>query len=291
VDFPGAPPIVMDAPGVSSGDVPLCGIPGAFARQVEALPDTIPGAGKIGMLQHTGHALLFEVPSVARYRISGGNLIEFAPARDADAGAVELFLHNSARGYLLHQRGELPLASTTLISPDFTGVAICGPSAFGKSTLAAALGRRGWKLLADGVTRVTGNAMAASAWPSDTHLGLWRDACVRLQVNLHGAVLARKGLQKFLVPMPATTEPFALAAIIGLRITPEARLVAVPPSGAPAMILEQSFRHRQLVGLGFGASHAGAVQAVAPHCRCFWLDGARRADVSTLADLVESATR
>jgi len=270
-------------------DVPLRGIPGAFARQVEAL--SVPNAGSTGVLQHTSDGLFFEVPSVARYRISGGHLLEFAPAPQVDPGAVELFLHNSARGYLLHQRGELPLAATTLLSPEFKGVAVCGPSAFGKSTLAAVLCRRGWKLVADGVTRVTGNGIAATAWPSDTYLGLWRDACARARLNLNGVPLARKGLQKFLVPVPAAGEPCCLTTIIGLRITPGEGLVSVPRSDRSAMISEQSFRHSQIAALGFAASHARAVLAVAAGSRCFWLEGARRADVGALADLVESATR
>lgn len=285
----GALAILTCASTMPTGDVPLRGIPGAFARPVDTLPEDAPG--KTGVLQHRPNGLFFEVPSVARYRISGGNLIEFAPAPEADPRAVELFLHNSARGYLVHQRGELPLAAATLLSPRLKGVAICGPSAFGKSTLAAALCRRGWKLVADGITRVTGNGITATAWPADAHLGLWKDACKRLRVNLDRAVMVRGELLKFFVPVPSAEAPLALTAIIGLRMIPGARLAAVLPSDRSAMISEMSFRHQQIAALGFAAGHARAVTAVAAGCRCFWLDGARRADVQALADLVESATQ
>ena len=88
-----------------------------------------------------------------------------------------MILHTSARAALIQERGELALEATTLAAPGGRAVALCGFSGLGKSTIAAALSRRGWLLLADGVTRVTWDGTTATAWPSHGVLKLWWNAC------------------------------------------------------------------------------------------------------------------
>jgi hypothetical protein len=169
---------------------PMPGIPGAVIRQIDHLPETLANAVEADeYVQVRLGALLLNVPGVGRFLARNGSLIEYAPDADADRGKVALFLHGSARGALIHQRGELPLHAATLGPPGReTAVAICGKSGAGKSTLAAELSRRGWILVADDTTRVTQDAANILAWPSRDSIKLWKDACEAAGIDIGGLV-------------------------------------------------------------------------------------------------------
>lgn len=236
------------------------------------------------------NALLFEVPGVARYLVRDGTLIEVAVAPGADRSAAQHFLEGSARGTLLHQRGELALAAATVLSPNFRCVAVCGPSAFGKSTLVAALCLRGWQLLADDITRITWNGVAPIAWPSSTSVKLWRDACAMLGWHeCHRFARVRKGLDKFCVPVATAAGPATLSAIVRLRVDVEPGFVVLPPAACERLLLEHTFRPRQIEPLGRARDYARIVGQVARGCRPFRLDGSRRCNIHRLADLLAEA--
>ena len=274
-----------------NGSVP--GIPGAVNREVETLPTRLPGGSSIGPLTEAmPNALLFEVPGVARYLIRDGTSIDVAIAPAADRSAAQLFLDGSARGTLIHQRGELALAAATVLSPDFRCVAICGPSAFGKSTLAAALCRRGWRLIADDITRITWNGVISIAWPGNAAVKLWRDACAMLGWHdCDRLSRVRNGLEKFHVPVPPAPGPAALTAIVRLRMDIEPGLVALPSAACERLLREHTFRPGQIEPLGRGSDHARIVGQVAQGCRPLRLDGSRRCNIHQLADLLSEAMR
>jgi hypothetical protein len=160
---------------------PLPGVPGAVAREAQSLPEHLAGGRVIGPYTEAApDALLFGIPGIGRFLVRDGTTIETWIAPGADRSAVKYVLFASALGVLIHQRGELALQAVAMVAPSGAGVAICGPSAVGKSSLAAALSRRGWLLLGDGITRVTSSSSGGIAWPSVAKLQLWRDACESL---------------------------------------------------------------------------------------------------------------
>lgn len=95
-----------------------------------------------------GSALVIVVRSVARYRVSAGReiLVDLDP--DARPEDVQLYLTGAAMGAILHQRAVFPLHGSAVMV-DGAAVVVTGPSRAGKSTLAAALSRRGYVLLTD----------------------------------------------------------------------------------------------------------------------------------------------
>src|SRR3569623_476792 len=131
---------------------PIPGIPGAIFQRVSQLHPPLPGAMPAGYCAEAIHGRLrCHVPAAGTFLVRDGAVVEFAEAAGADPGWVTLLLHGTARGALIHQRGELPLHAATLVPPKGdVAVAICGATGAGKSTLAAALALRGWALLADG---------------------------------------------------------------------------------------------------------------------------------------------
>jgi hypothetical protein len=272
------------------GSVP--GVPGATIYKVGNLPEHLEGGTQIGPCTDVAPgALLFEVPGVARYLVRDGTSIEVAAAAGADRSAVELFLHGSARGALIHQRGELALTATTVIAPNRKCVAICGPSAFGKSTLAATLCQRGWQLVAEDITRVSWNGAIAVAWPSHTSLKLWRDACDSLGANCNTLERVREGLEKFHFPVAAAATPAALAAAVRLRSGPAALVTRFSAMDCAALLAENTFRPRLIAPLGRRAEQGATIAGVASVCQPMGLDGARRRAIAELADSLAEAMR
>ncbi len=268
------------------------GIPGAAIREAESLPEHLEGGSNIGpRTQAKPGALQFDVPGIARYLIRDGKSIEVQAAPNADRDAVELLLHSNARGTLIHQRGELALNAVTLVAPDFRCVAICGPSGFGKSTLAAELCRHGWSLVSDEVTRITWNGSMAVAWPSTNRLKLWRNACEDLALDVNKLKRVRAGLEKYFVTVPAATSPAALSVVVTLRVSMDLATMQIPAAKCSNVLSENTYRARQIGPLGRDLDHARIVGQVARTCRPILLDGARRATIALLADALEKAIR
>src|ERR1700745_225758 len=131
-------------------------IPGVVVRRVDRVSDTLEGAIRVGpySVARPG-ALLRVVPSVGRFLAHGGDTIEYCVEANADPAAVDAILHGAVLGALMHQRGELPLHATTLVSPDrASAIALAGHSGAGKSTIAYELTRRGWMVVRGDLTRL-----------------------------------------------------------------------------------------------------------------------------------------
>ncbi|HEY0105339.1 MAG TPA: hypothetical protein VGB91_04590 [Rhizomicrobium sp.] len=272
---------------------PVPGIPDAVIRVVGDLPAQLDHAEAAGpQTQARAGALLLVVPGVGRFLVRDGMTIDLAVDPGADPGMVSLMLHGSARGALIHQRGELPLHAATLVPPGGSAAfAICGPSGAGKSTLAAALSRRGWTLVADDTTRVTWTGTEALAWPSRDSIKLWRDACETNGIDVAQLERVCAGMDKHYIRVPTRAEPVKLAAVIELRI--DSPHDSVPSRGAEKMALltRHTYRPAQIRPLGRVADYVDIVAKVAGACRFFFLGGARARPVQALADAVDAAVR
>jgi hypothetical protein len=271
-----------------AGTVP--GILGTTINDASRLPDFLPGATQVDpwTIAAPG-SLLFSVPGVARYLVSAGAVIEVEAVADADRSSVELFLYGSARGSLIHQRGELPLEAATLMAPNGVAVAISSYSGIGKSTVAAELCRRGWSLIADDITRLTWTGGRVVAWPSHNALKLWRDACERMATDVQSLPRARAGMEKFYVKVPAASAPAMLQTIVRLRLGSRLRTADVPVNHRMSLLSECAFRRRQITALGQQDSYERILQQVARTCRIVIVSGARGVHIDSLVDHIAKA--
>lgn len=268
------------------------GVPDSVVREVEELPSDVPGLSTIAPYTSAGpNVLSFEVSRIARYLVSNGKTVEYSAETGADPSAVELFLHASARGALIHQRREIPLYATTLIAPNLQTVALCGPSPVGKSTLAAALCVRGWLLVAEDITRIAWNGTTAVAWPSAGAVKLWSDACETMGFDPTKLKRVREGLEKYHVPMRSASAPSALGIIIRLRPVPGSEALELSPAMRADLISESTFRPRWIDPLGCRVHHSRAAAQVGRCCRVVALSGARERPVQELADRVAEIAR
>jgi hypothetical protein len=119
----------------------------------------------------------FRVPEAGSYEVRGGRTIAVQPASDAQPEVVRTFVLGSAWGALLQQRGELPLHGA-VVADGHGAIAFCGPQTAGKSSTAAWLARRGFRLVSDDLSRVEVPAAdePPRVWPSHRLLKLSHEA-------------------------------------------------------------------------------------------------------------------
>ena len=223
----------------------IAGMPEVTVSFVPEMEEHLPGGVRYSAFgEVAGDVLLLQAPGVGRCRIARGRTVEFCPAVGAGMADVDHFLQRNVLLALTHQRGDLPLHGSSVVSPGNGCVLLfCGPSGAGKSTLAATFLQRGWGFFADDMIRISANDDRVLAWPGPPSLRLLPDACERL-VGLagerHRAERSFDG--KAAVPVTAADKPAQPALIVllgGAQPAPEserlsgAALVAALVSNIP----------------------------------------------------------
>jgi hypothetical protein len=167
--------------------------------------------------------LLLEIPEVTRFLIRDGRQILIDQMADADSEDVLAYLLGSAFGILCHQRGILPLHAATIASEEGDCVAFAGDSGTGKSTLVAALAKRGQRVISDDVSFLTKDSEEhSSAWPGIARIRLWEDALMALKPSGPEAVREFRAYNKFVLPLvrgPELEEPKRLRRLYQLTST------------------------------------------------------------------------
>lgn len=232
-------------------------LPGEAAAEAERLR----AAGPAGIAPF-GEGHLIAVRGVADFLVTGGREIRVAPAAGVAEGMLRVWLHGSAMGMVLHQRGTLVLHGAAVAGP--RGVAVfVGDSGAGKSTLAARLGREGFPVLGDDTLAVTGGA--AEVWPGSRRLKLWRDAAEGLGIPLDGAAALARRVDKFWIdwPDPAPHAPMKLAAIFELTAGAPMRIEPLKLLPATALVAAHTYRPEFVAHTGRHAPHFRQCAALA----------------------------
>jgi hypothetical protein len=153
---------------------------------------------------------LLAVPGTGRILVRNGDEVLVDPEPGADPSSV---LSGPLQAMLWHQRGLLPLHGSVVVVGT-QAIALCGPSAAGKSTLAAVLAGQGHTVVADDVCVVdpgTADVLAGCG-----RLRLWRDALERLGIGTGPLERAARDQEKYVVDcgVGAAQERHRLAAVI-----------------------------------------------------------------------------
>lgn len=128
--------------------------------------------------------VLLNVEDAAKFLVSDGQEIMIDPYLHADERAIRLYLLGSVMGCLLHQRRLLPLHANALQYKNEC-IMFMGHSGMGKSTLAAAMKNRGYKVLADDVCAVqTCSSKKPLIYPGVPQIKLWKDAADHLEEDV-----------------------------------------------------------------------------------------------------------
>ena len=190
----------------------------------------------------------FAVPDMATYLIDpDGRRVVIDPAGGAAAQDIQLYLFGTVLGIVCSRRGLLPLHAGCVRIGD-GAVAFAGASGMGKSTLAAALIRRGYPMLSDDVTAVEADAdCGLRVRPSLPRLTLCPDAMARFGVPTGNAIRVQRDAAKFLLPVNDSFHPstLPLTAIVHLRPATDGQptsLHRLSGAGALAAILGDVYR-------------------------------------------------
>lgn len=241
-------------------------IPGVSVRRVDHVPATLEGATQVGpySVARPG-ALLRVVPSVGRFLAHDGTTIDYCVEENADPAAVDALLQGGVLGALIHQRGELPLHATTLISPDrASAIALAGHSGAGKSTIAYEMTRRGWMLVSDDLTRITFDHEQPMAWPGRSRLRLTSDACAHFGIDVEPLESAPNWPDKFVLDLPRWERAVPLGSVVCLdRSEGVLQIETLHGAGALALLAEQTYRIHYVEALGVMANHLRLIAATA----------------------------
>jgi hypothetical protein len=143
--------------------------------------------------------ILLRIPGVARFLMSEGRELAYAPDENRSTRDLEIFLLGSAFGALLHQRGVFPLRAGA-VAVDGHAVLFCGASGAGKSTLVAALSVAGYPVISDDICLVRFEGSASPlVVPEGRRLNLWADAIAGLDLQSHCGIPVRPGIRKYWV--------------------------------------------------------------------------------------------
>jgi hypothetical protein len=196
--------------------------------------------GPIDIVATDTDALLHDTPSGARLRVSGTRLLRDAHYATAPREA-RIRLARAGAMIALRTRGRYQLHASAAVSPDGIAWLFAGPSGVGKSTLAYALARQGWRLLGD-------DGVVLEPVPGGARLHAWREPSQvssalaaefpELRERLH---FENVNDPRRRIPMPTLTARHApLGAIVFPRRSASDRLSPMTQTMALAELIVQS---------------------------------------------------
>lgn len=205
----------IELPGAVGGGDPL---PADVTIQSARVPQALQAPDAAGPTwELAGDTLLLRIPDVGRFLLRGGTDILYEPD-GAPASDLAVFLSGPMMALLLDLRGQAVFRASA-VWVNGKAVLFCGASGTGKSTLAAALTRRGYPLLADDVCAVS-VGREPCAQPDASQLKLWSQAVLRLGLEARRGAPLRRGLEKYLLdPGGGIAAPGPIGAVYCLRET------------------------------------------------------------------------
>ena len=233
---------------------------------------------KVKGLRYEANAneFLLKVDNVGRYYVAYGNTVIIAPEDGACEAEIMLFLMGSAMGALLFQRNFLPLHGSAVIVGDGDyGAIFLGLSGVGKSTLAGALQKKGYPLLADDICAISiGDDGKALIIPGFPRLKLWADTLAHFAEDRHKLNRVRKdeGFEKYFYPAQNfSAEPIAVGSVFILRSHNREEFEISSLNGGAKIdpLLNNTFRTNFLKGIGSKQEHFKQCAAVAGQSRMY----------------------
>lgn len=136
-----------------------------------------------------GSEIYISMPKLGHFHVKGGIQIDYSLINNADPIAMQAFISRVLFSSIIHQRHEIPIRGTAIVSRNESGATIfSGKSGVGKSSISAILCLRGWSILADDICRISVLPEAKSEINLFVHHGytaiqLTADTCNRLEID------------------------------------------------------------------------------------------------------------
>jgi Coenzyme PQQ synthesis protein D (PqqD) len=247
----------------------------------------------------TADEFRFHIPEAGDYYVHHGREIVVTPAPDAGMREVRLFLLGTAWGALCYQRGVLVLHSSVVQTGD-GAIAFCGGTGSGKSSAAAWLVARGFRLVGDDLCRFDVAAGEARVYPAPPRLKLWREALGEMGWSADGLERDHFRLDKFHLPVRGseasrfTTRDASLLPLQAIYLlewgeTGLTRLTGV--TGLRRLVESATYRGELLEPMGRLGEHWERCAEIARHVPIFQFERPRAWSASNgaMGALVEHA--
>ena len=242
----------------------LAGEPDAVIR-LGATPASLPAAqGRTGRWQAAPGRFLLNIEDVARYYVADGRdlVIERRGGSDHD---ISVYFTGSVLAAMLQQRGVATMHASA-VRTDAGAVLFLGASGAGKSSLLAALVKRGYPMMADDVSGLVLDGAVPTVLPAFPCTRLWADALNHLAWWPRAGQRVRKDLNKHLAPVDDFHPlPLALRACFVLTLSEldDIEIGMVAPSEALLRLGRYTYRKKYLPCLGRAKGHFRILEAVA----------------------------
>jgi hypothetical protein len=202
------------------------------------------------------------IKDVASFLVLDGRTVIVEPHGDLDTPAFRGWLLGAVLGMVCHQRGLYPLHAAC-VRIGGNAIALCGRTGAGKSTLAAALVRRGHALIADDVCVIDFAANGEPlVLPSFPRVKLWEDALQALAVPAEAVRRAGSGKRKFHFHQTERFDP-SPALLRGIYVLKRSAVASniLCKSGVDAVneLLKEIYRRP----IGFSLGHKAALLTAA----------------------------
>jgi hypothetical protein len=234
-----------------SGDDRTPDVTISFGAAPALIDPVLKGAGPV-QVGRDGTCRL-AITDVASFLVFDGRTVIVEPHGDLDTPAFRGWLLGAVLGMVCHQRGLFPLHAAC-VRIRGTAIALCGRTGAGKSTLAAALVRRGHALIADDVCVIDFTANGEPlVLPSFPRVKLWEDVLQALAVPAEAVPRAGSGKRKFHFHQAERFDPSPalLRGIYVLKRSPTWSEILLK-SGADAVIGLSREIYRRPIGFSLG---------------------------------------
>lgn len=245
----------LDIPGLVSGE-------GAVDLLVNfgSVPEILDASQDVSLFfQAVGSQILFKAPKVARFLILNGKEVVIEKEEGAEDDDVRLFLMGSVMGAVLHYRGITPLHGNGFIH-NGEAVLTLGNAGVGKSTLAAALVKKGYTLLADDICAVKNDSDGRSmVIPGPPHVKLWKDSSDKIGVDTVGLRKIAGRFDKYIKPLHGTfcshAVPLKRIYVLVRDDTPAVAVEGVSNIDGLFLVKRHTYRNYMIKAMGCEPAH------------------------------------
>ena len=253
-------------------ELPLPGLPPGSSLPADvkirygSVPNNLPEPiGNGGYFEATHDTFLFRVKYIGRYLVEKGESITIDRLPDSHEDVLRTYLMGSAFGALMHQRRLLVMHASSIQTAQ-GAVLFVGRSGHGKSTLLAALVKRGYAMLSDDVTVIDMECQSGPvAFPSFPSMRLGTETAARIGREVASLPLVRY-TDKRVVPVENfCAEPLPVHAVYALGVSeaPGIRVEQTEPLQRFTIVANNTYRYEFLETLGLRQVHFQAASRLA----------------------------
>lgn len=214
------------------------------------VPETLKNAKRSGTIfESFENDFLFKLNSIARCRVQNGKLITIHPLEEFQIENIRSLLIGPIFSGLFFQRGLISIHGSAVAKKN-KSVVFSGASQVGKSSLAYALSKKGYSLIADDLALIDcSNKERLLLHPGVPFVKLWKDILNHFHMN-DNLLNIRTDIEKYIKPVghPVNLDPVELKRIVFLRQKKNPGFTFKEISGFEKynMLINNSFRFHYL---------------------------------------------